>query len=366
MYYPYASIKNEETLKQSILYLDRIHVLTPYESTISDNLNELKKMGSHLWNIRNLFRQVEESTNEKIISTIHPKSILSKYPNDFINSIKEDLNDKFFSQYSDQESWMLYKDKMPRQMKQIGFRNKIKREGGGILKVSKDLGESVLINHVIYSCLDQKLTPLTDEIEHSRVLNHKITRNYEKYKTFLYENGYIEDIKHQILTKKVIEKQLSGIEGIEIRELIDFREDNKQELRRFRVKMGQLSSKIKSEPFDLEFEKEILQIMKYEIDPSIEALKSSMEGFKDEMKTKYVKKAIPIGFSFCTLIAAGADLSLGILGGIAADQVKSGFSKGDDGFFETILEDWRQNRNHKRNSIQYLINAKSQFSNNLE
>lgn len=361
MYYPYASIKNEETLKQSLLYLDRIHVLTPYESTISDNLKELKKMNSHFWGVKNLFRQVEESTNEKIITTVHPNSILSNYKNDFINSIKEDLNDDFFSQYNDQESWMLYDEKMPRQMMQIGFNNKIERRGGGILKVSKDLGESILINHVIYSCIDQKLTPLTDEIEHSRVLNHKIIRSYEKYKTFLYENGYIEDIKHQILTKKVIEKQLSGIEGIDIRNVIDFREDNKQELRRFRIKMGQLSSKIKSEPFDPEFENEILQIIKNEIDPSIEALNSSMEGFKDEMITKYTKKAILIGFSFCTLITSGVDLSIAILGGILADQMKSMMSKDNDGILETILEDWRQNRNHKRNSIQYLINAKSKL-----
>ena len=125
--------------------------------------------------------------------------------------------------------------------------------------------------------------------------------------------------------------------------------------------MGQLSSKIKSEPFDPEFEKEISQIIKNEIDPSIEALNSSMEGFKDEMITKYAKKAIPIGFTFSTLVASGVDLSFGILGGIAVDQIQSMMSKDNDGIFENILEDWKQSRKHKRNSIQYLINAKTQL-----
>jgi len=210
MYYPYASIKNDETLKQSILYLDRIHVLSPYESTISENLNELKKMSPRFWGLRDLIRSTKESSSEELIKTIHPSQTFKKFETDFINSVKEDLDDVFFSQFQNQESWMLYEDKMPRQMFQMGFNTKIERKDNGILKVSKDLGESVLINHVIYSCINQKLTPLTDDIEHSQVLNHKIIRNYEKYKTFLFENGYIEDIKHQILTKKVIEKQLPG------------------------------------------------------------------------------------------------------------------------------------------------------------
>ena len=37
-------------------------------------------------------------------------------------------------------------------------------------------------------------------------------------------------------------------------------------------------------------------------------------------------------------------------------------SKDNNGLFETILGDWRQNRNYKRNSIQYLINTKFQLT----
>ena len=87
MYYPYSSIKNDETLKQSILYLDRIHVLSPYESTISDNLNELKKINPKLRDLRNLIRRAKDSSSEEIIKTIHPKSTFLKFENNFINSV---------------------------------------------------------------------------------------------------------------------------------------------------------------------------------------------------------------------------------------------------------------------------------------
>lgn len=364
MYYPYASIQNIETLKQSLLYLDRIYVLTPYESTISDNINELKKIDIEFWDSKSIFKKVKESASEEIIKTIHPVETFRKYEDIFVNSVKEDLADEFFRQYEGQESWMLYEDKMPRMMFEMGFKEKIKRTGGGILQVSKDLGESVLINHTIYSCLDKKLVPLTDEIEHSRVLTHKIRRNYDRYKQFLYEEGYIEDLKQQILTKKIIEKRLSGLKGIDVTDIIDFRDDNKNELRRFRVKMGQISSKIKSEPFNPEFETEISQALKNEIDPSIEALNSSMEEFKDEMVKKYTTKAIPLTFTFSTLVAFGADLSIGILGSLLADKIHSKLSNDEKGILETILDDWKQNRSYKRNSIQYLINIETKFKNN--
>jgi hypothetical protein len=385
MYYPYTSIKNEQTLKRCLFYLDKIYFLIPYESLISSNRSDLvdyenESFGSTLFEgvsediIRNVFRTM--------IKPIDPQDIFFKHSDNFINSIKEDLSDKNFKEFcNEKEYWMLYNGKVPKIL-EIYFKDRVQEKqkentklklvykNGKIefvdsfeyfLKVDRDFGESVLLNYVIYSCMYTKISPLTDEIEHNRALNYKINRNYEKYKNLLYEAGYIEDLKQQLLIKKVFEKHFFVIENVEMEDIINYREDHKNELKKFTVEMGKISNQIKSKPFDLEFESEISQIINDKIDPSIEELNTSMQDFKDEMVKKYMKKIAPIALTFA-ISAFSAGWEVGALSASVVSLIQSVTHKDGTELVGTLLDHWHQNRRYERNSLHYLINAEKEFN----
>jgi len=67
MYYPYASIKNEETLKQSMLYLDRIHVLTPVNGGVKIPIYGDLKFPTHIYNYSSRFLH----NFQNILSLLH-------------------------------------------------------------------------------------------------------------------------------------------------------------------------------------------------------------------------------------------------------------------------------------------------------
>lgn len=62
MYYPYASIKNEETLKQSMLYLDRIHVLTPVNGGVKIPIYGDLKFPTHIYNYLSRFLKTSKQS----------------------------------------------------------------------------------------------------------------------------------------------------------------------------------------------------------------------------------------------------------------------------------------------------------------
>lgn len=384
MYYPYGTIQNYETIKKCLFYLDKLYFLTPDKNTIFKRDNNTE--------VNNLYDVVKECTNERIIEPIHPSEVLLKHENSFIERIKEDLNDykftdmieqnfsglqycnssycsslirrktiinKAFNEYVDENYWELYDSKIPFNREQFD-EYIVKRDGtdtcSSFTSVKPEFGESILLNHVIYSCFDRKISPLTDDVEHSRMLAYKLKRNYEYYKPFLYEHGYISDLNQQLLTSKVMDKRLYGLENASISDIINFREDHKDELRRFRTEMGKLSTEIKSKLFDIEFESEISQIVKEKIDPSIEELNKSMEEFKDEMITRYVKKIMPVALTF-SISAYSVGLEVGILSSVLVNFLQSKMHKDGTELIGTLLDDWRLNRNSKRNSLQYLMST---------
>lgn len=348
MYYPFVSVRNQETLKQMLLYFDKIHVLNPGDFTISNDKVEL-------WHTYNL-DYINELSRKDIISTIHPRQILRKHKSEFINSVEEDLKDEYFSNFKEKKEWLLYNQKMPRAIKEK-LRDKIieKEKFPTILKVNRDLSESVLINHAIYSCMDYNLTPITDVETHSQTLNHKIRRNYEINKDFLYENGYVEDLKQNILASKAINRRLPGLEGIGESDILDFRDDNKDELRRFRIMMGRLASKVESEPFTPNFSAEVERIIHSDIDPLVIEIENEMQEFKDEMAVRYIKKTIPLAISFSAIAAVGLPLSIAALGGLTVGSIGRGIDRENVGVFESILDDWKRWRKKNRNSLNYLL-----------
>lgn len=396
MYYPYASVHNKETLKLSSLYFDRIHVLSPnFGYSIGEKSEELLRYGNEIYeglNKENLLtppveilmetkygsyfgmsekeikereegerrkRERERRKNEEyekksksdkvIISEINPSKIYEKYYQEFLNSINDDLNDENFKTLKHDKKWLLFPEKVAPILD--NFREKITWHGHDDMLVDADLGESILLNHAIFASMDKKLTPFTDELEHSRLLNHKMQRNFELMKDYLFEEGYIDDIKQNLLAKKVLEINLSGVEGVSYSDILDFRDDNKKELKSFRIEMGRISTSISSKPWTSEFDSEVAQKIKSEIEPKVQDLENQSSEFKDKMLVKYGKKAIPVTISLGAMVYAGVPLSLGVIGYTLFDK----FVKGEDNIIESILNDWKDWRHQNRNSSTYLM-----------
>lgn len=123
--------------------------------------------------------------------------------------------------------------------------------------VEGDLGESILINHTILACIGEKFTPFTDKKKHQDVLIHKMQRNFEKYsKEYLYERD-VKKVRQNLLAQEVIKSSLPSVEGVEVTDILNFRDGHKKELKSFRKEMASLADKTKSEPWSSEFEAEI-------------------------------------------------------------------------------------------------------------
>ncbi len=169
---------------------------------------------------------------------------------------------------------------------------------------------------------------------------------------YLLEEGYIDDIKQNLLAKKVLEINLSGIEGVSYSDILDFRDDNKKELKSFRIEMGKMSTSISSNPWTSEFDSELAQIVKSKIEPKVQDLENQTSEFKDNMIVKYGKKAIPVAITLGATVYAGVPLSLAVVGTTLFDK----FVKGDDNIIGSILNDWKDWRHQSRNSLTYLMN----------
>jgi len=383
MYYPYASIQNKETLKQSLLYFDKIHILSP-EFSITDKSEELKQgelfaeLGrdqildecpqpyqatmERAWSNEEWekfweeFEPVTKAWKRKsrskriIISLINPVTIYERHYKEFAESVKTDLKDDTFKKLAQRKRWLLFVDKADAFIRNPEYSNKITLLNDAHHQceciVDADLAESILINHA-----NKKLIPFTDEPEHSRILTHKLQRNYNLLKDRLLEEGFIDDIKQDFLAKKVFETKFSGVTGVSFSDILNFRDDNKKELESFRTEMGRLSTRITSEPWTPEFDSEVAQIIKSEIDPKVQDLKDQTEEFKDNMLVKYGTKAVPVAIAIGTTVYAGIPLSLAVIGGAAISTL----GKDNWDIFHHIFDDWKEWRHQKRNSMSYLF-----------
>ncbi|MCK4735395.1 MAG: hypothetical protein KAT65_23280 [Methanophagales archaeon] len=330
MYYPYASIRNQETLMQSLLYFDKIHVLSPHEWTIQENLEQIREI----------------SGDRDLISIIDPLRILEEYGSEFFESVKDDINDQYFGRMKQEEKtpfeWILYDEKLGINIKRT-FSDKINIQGG-LAYVEGDLGESILINHTILACIGDKLTPFTDKKKHQDVLTHKMQRNFEKYKKEYLSERDIKEVRQNLLAQEVIKTSLPSVTGIKVTDVLNFRDGHKRELKSFRKGMASLADTLKSKPWSHEFEAEIEKI-KDNIMPKVEDLKSDMQTFQSDMKRKYTKKIIPVVASLA-LTAYTGSLSLVVVGGSIISS----------GVYTDIFDDLKEYKN--LNSLTYLFEIK--------
>jgi len=208
LYYPYTTIRSNDALKAMVLYFDKIHIISPFETAIGDKRVDSADIIS-----------LEQAGEIKLIS---PSDLLSEYDSIMTKSVINDLLDPEFLSLSHQQQnrtpWKIYAEKVPSGLADATLRKFLVnipsfyagQSAAGCLREGPiempyrhrfyeertetsermdrqfrefrhvslpfEVGESIMINHALCASYRFGLTPLTDERVHYDFLMLKFGR----------------------------------------------------------------------------------------------------------------------------------------------------------------------------------------------
>jgi hypothetical protein len=229
MYFPYASVRNMSTLKSSLLYFDKIWVISSESAMyhMTSEFAELLKEGELVGWI----------SGEQLVET--SCELLNQ-------AIETDLQDPEFLSLTarPQSTWDLYEDKGV--ILVSGVVQPI-RSRGPIVEVPYDRGESFLLNMTVLALtkgLREKgalsAVPLTDDEEHLTVLHHKLRRGATGQLERLYGETLERATKEQLISsigREALQTVLpdpEDIENIPLERIVAFRREHERERQQLR------------------------------------------------------------------------------------------------------------------------------------
>lgn len=258
LYYPYASFQSNENLKAMILYFDKIHLISPTETSLGH-------LGSQQSEISNL-------VSEGIVELISPSELLQEYDAMMTNSIINDMSDLEFSNLAKQShrrSWEIYSEKVPSNIADFLLRKYFVnvpnfytgqptmhslREGPyyhtekssmrelirqrhrmyGELEergenrnneyhefrrvtLPFEVGESIMINHALCAADRFALTPITDDPIHYNflLLKYRKMQNTPLLRRLLRDYRFIKNTKTDLTAVNIISETVPALTGAE-------------------------------------------------------------------------------------------------------------------------------------------------------
>ncbi len=384
-YYPYMNIHSNECLKAMVLYFDKIYVMRPEEASIKDSSSKLKRIESDM----------DTLEFERVVHYISPSELLIDYDDIMTRCVLNDITNPDFlkhcSTHSTSKFWEIYAEKLPTSLADSTFRKyllnipnfysgqqlqqnarlherrhsemyeishfeDIHRERRyrelRIVKMPFEVGESLMINHALCACDKFSLTPVADYKVHHSFLLFKF-RNMQKttiVKKLLVDYGFIKDMAIDLTSVEVISETIPMLYGASISDILDFRDENKDALQRFKIEIGKVVTEAKVSFWDEEFNKKIINIVDSKVRPSIQELKDSVESVMEKfiriLKRGATVSSLPIiatllpGFHPAIALAAG--------GGVAT--------------LDHYLESIKRKRKKQKNGFAFLYNALKKFS----
>ncbi len=409
LYYPYASIRNLETLKKLMLYFDEIHIINPWMA-FSEQSRNRKTGGDISEKIDNFKRELNPLHDQGILKFVDPAKIVDKYDSLITHSVIQDLSDENFVDLCrdhSRENWELCAVKLPhrsdtkfrnllvnlsslvettspsyhtseRRIEEIPYIRERVREGPypyseekmrelhsrhvelderklhrlqvyneyRMVSLPFSIGESIMISHALCSSYEYNLTPFTDEAIHHEILKTRYSRvsNNDFLKKILADYGYIKDTKTNLAAINIINETLPSFENIPFQNVLDFRDDHKEDLSRFKTHLGILTGKLESNIWDNDFEANIRDIVDQEITPSIQDIKDAFQALKEEGLVSVFKKGakiVPIPLVVTAFVGMPLWLSLVL----SVDIMALG----------GYLDYWQKKRDKMRNGVGYLF-----------
>jgi hypothetical protein len=329
LFYPSSTLETE-TLKHALLYFDGISVITP-ERLINDSFTSTPKentamLGGHLLKhskrekvrdsqiltdrIRQFHHEAQELCRLGLLYSISPSKNLSDA---FYNAIEQDLKDPSFIElvrHSElhpfligQSKFFLLGTKQWHERMDGWIRNeeigKFVRycysesmdTGGmyGFMRMSPELGASILLNHVIATCHKYDLIPFTDNSLYQDFLLNKFQR--------VCQSKLITDYKKQLritsstIALRVMELHLPELELHSFEDVLELKHRMTDELERFRYEMTKFAADIQTTPIEESYIKEIERIIAMKVNPAKGEIEAKLRGMDMKFAGRIIKGA---------------------------------------------------------------------------
>ncbi len=278
-------------IKAALLYADKADVCSPMGNLIGS---------------MNYFRKLAMSKNyddkikflEEIDKQLHSTAEIPQ----FIYALKALKQKKHLSRDE-----ILFKNKISKQIEKIWYEqyhNDFNKQGGDRLNVIMNLIENNLVNYYYFNVDEEKIKeellqqftsyisssisdpysyPLLDDL--SGLLIQEQMQNGE----IIINNSDLSRSKQVSLATKLFER-LPNFDLASMDEIIDIRKELQLHLVQFRSSMIKFSETIETSQLNLDFEKDVENLFRKEIDPSIKTI-------EDEVKSKSYLKMLVSRFS---------------------------------------------------------------------
>jgi len=383
LYYPYTTVQSIDNLMAMVLYFDTIYIINPEKAAIGDRL---------------IRQEISVLEREKIIRYISPAELLEEYDNLMTQSVINDLGNSDFLNLCHNKAlpkvWKIYTEKIPNALADSTFRKYLVnvpalyesqrfghslREGPfshieerhqayermreiseersnryreyRFVELPFEYGESLMINHALCACDKFSLTPLTDHQVHHDFLKFKFAQmqNTVLLKRILKDYGFIKDMKIDLAAIDIISETVPILEKASVTDVLEFRDENKDALERFRIEMGRVATKIEGNFWDEDFSQKIIDTIDDKVKPAIQNVKDSTESIKEKFLRILAKGAKISPLPIFASVAVGCPPEIALAAGAGVLSL------------DEYLERLRGRRVKRRNGFAYLFEAQKRF-----
>jgi len=353
LYYPYTSILSLEGLKAIALYFEKIHIINPVHAYVGDDRPNNAEMSI--------------LEDEGIVSYISPADLLYTHESTIAGAIKGDLaNRRFRSICRNAEAryCCIYESKIPSKLRSTIMKQsmKIHRElhlpkkmdlqgGERSLLLPIDLGESIMINHALCATDKFSLTPVTDDDLQHKLLMLKLRLSRSRFlRELLVDYGFVKDIKIDLAAVDVISESVPMLYRARMIDILEFRDENKEALDRFKTEMGRVITDVESNFWDEDFRNRVIDIIDAKVKPSLQDLRDSAETNKEKFARVIRRGALLAPLPIAATLLPGCDPIYGVLASAGALVV------------EEYLESVKKGRKIHKNSFAFLFDAQRRFA----
>lgn len=283
LYYPYATPQDLKMLKRAMFTFDKLYLIYPtqyyYDGLEITRSSSGAAPESHLGEEGDLF-------SSGFLEIINPHETVEKFEDLMINCYYDDLDDAEFTGLGGNRSWILYKSKVPRTiLDRPEFR---KYDRGDEIELPFAVGVSVMISHAVFSSMEKNLTPITNDPEQQRFLNRRLRRGLQFLNSTTYESEIGDEEKwrlNRLIAKqdRLIDLRIPDaselVSKMTLKDIINFRDANRNLLRRYRQGMSEMASYCQyGEDTGEESDRRIGEIINDKIEPVYQELREIIQG----------------------------------------------------------------------------------------